>query len=208
MRVTLQPSGAVLEIQPGERILDGARRLGYDCPQSCRNGNCHVCAALLVEGRVEQAGKVHDHGEFYTCIAASLEDCVLLWDGVLALGELPVRSLSCQVIVCREVGGDTWRAREAGRILGFLCLDGEDLDQLYLLPGEFRRGIGSLLLAKAKELSPERLHLFTFQRNAAARAFYERHGFRLVDLNDGERNEEGEPDALYEWRSSFSNGGL
>ena len=28
MRVTLQPSGAVLEIQPGERILDGARRLG------------------------------------------------------------------------------------------------------------------------------------------------------------------------------------
>ena len=92
MRVTLQPSGAVLEIQPGERILDGARRLGYDCPQSCRNGNCHVCAALLVEGRVEQAGKVHDHGEFYTCIAEPLEDCVLLWDGVLALGELPVQT--------------------------------------------------------------------------------------------------------------------
>ncbi|HCS46680.1 MAG TPA: CDP-6-deoxy-delta-3,4-glucoseen reductase, partial [Pseudomonas sp.] len=69
MRVTLQPSGAVLEILPGERILDGARRLGYECPQSCRNGNCHVCAALLVEGRVEQAGNVRDHGEFYTCIA-------------------------------------------------------------------------------------------------------------------------------------------
>ena len=50
MKVTLQPSGAVLEIQAGERILDGARRLGYDCPQSCRNGNCHICAALLVEG--------------------------------------------------------------------------------------------------------------------------------------------------------------
>ena len=104
----------------------------------------------------------------------------------------------------RLATGETWVAREAGRILGFLCLDGEDLDQLYLLPGEFRRGIGSLLLAKAKERSPERLHLFTFQRNMAARAFYERHGFRLVDLNDGERNEENEPDALYEWRRSFS----
>ncbi|BCB21086.1 GNAT family N-acetyltransferase [Bosea sp. ANAM02] len=104
----------------------------------------------------------------------------------------------------RLATGETWVAREAGRILGFLCLDGEDLDQLYLLPGQFRRGIGSLLLVKAKERSPERLHLFTFQRNAAARAFYERHGFRLVDLNDGERNEEGEPDALYEWRRSFS----
>lgn len=30
MRVTLQPSGAVLETLPGERILDAARRLGYE----------------------------------------------------------------------------------------------------------------------------------------------------------------------------------
>ena len=104
----------------------------------------------------------------------------------------------------RLAAGETWVAREAGRILGFLCLDGEDLDQLYLLPGQFRRGLGSLLLAKARERSPERLTLFTFQRNSAARAFYERHGFRLVDLNDGARNEEGEPDAFYEWRRSFS----
>lgn len=108
----------------------------------------------------------------------------------------------------RLASGETWVAREAGRILGFLALDGEDLDQLYLLPGQLRRGIGSLLLAKARERSPERLTLFTFQRNTAARAFYERHGFRLVDLNDGDRNEEGEPDALYEWRRSFSEEGL
>lgn len=112
------------------------------------------------------------------------------------------------IATVRLASGETWVAREAGRILGFLCLDGEGLDQLYLLPGAFRRGIGSLLLAKARERSPERLHLFTFQRNAAARAFYERHGFRLVDLNDGDRNEEGEPDALYEWRRSFSDGAL
>lgn len=111
MRVTLQPSGAVLDTLPGERILDAARRLGYECPQSCRNGNCHICGALLVEGRVEQAGNVQDHGEFYTCIALPLEDCVVLWDGVLALGELPVRSLACQLTECVEVGGDVWRVR-------------------------------------------------------------------------------------------------
>jgi CDP-4-dehydro-6-deoxyglucose reductase len=35
----------------------------------------------------------------------------VLWDGVLALGELPVRSLSCQVVECIEVGGDVWRVR-------------------------------------------------------------------------------------------------
>jgi|EndMetStandDraft_6_1072998.scaffolds.fasta_scaffold82629_2 ribosomal protein S18 acetylase RimI-like enzyme len=112
------------------------------------------------------------------------------------------------IATARLARGETWVAREAGRILGFLCLDGEDLDQLYLLPGQFRRGIGSLLLAKAKECSPERLQLFTFQRNMAARAFYEGHGFRLVDLSDGERNEEGEPDVLYEWHRSFSDEAL
>jgi CDP-4-dehydro-6-deoxyglucose reductase len=111
MQVTLQPSGAVLALKPGERILDAARRLGYDCPQSCRNGNCHVCAALLVEGRVRQDGQERDHGELFTCIAEPLEDCVLLWDGVLALGELPVRTLACQLTECVEVGGDVWRVR-------------------------------------------------------------------------------------------------
>lgn len=109
MNVTLQPSGAVLQVQPGERILDAARRLGYECPQSCRNGNCHLCAALLVEGRVEQSGVVHDHGEVFTCLAEPLEDCLLLWDGVLAPGELPLREITCQVTRCAPVGGDVHR---------------------------------------------------------------------------------------------------
>ncbi|WP_426143683.1 CDP-6-deoxy-delta-3,4-glucoseen reductase [Pseudomonas sp. DWP3-1-2] len=109
MRVTLQPSGAVLETLPGERILDAAQRLGYDCPQSCRNGNCHVCSALLVHGRVLQAGEELTHGEIYTCLAEPLEACEVLWDGVLPLGELPVRTFACQLSECVEVGGDVWR---------------------------------------------------------------------------------------------------
>lgn len=111
MNVTLNPSGAVLQVQPRERILDAARRLGYDCPQSCRNGNCHICAALLVEGRVQQNGVELSHGELFTCLAEPLEDCVLHWDGVLAPGELPVRELVCQVAACDELGGDVFRLR-------------------------------------------------------------------------------------------------
>ena len=42
MKVTLQPSGHVIELLPGERIIDAVRRLGFDAPQSCRNGNCHI----------------------------------------------------------------------------------------------------------------------------------------------------------------------
>jgi CDP-4-dehydro-6-deoxyglucose reductase len=111
MNVTLKPSGAVLAVQPRERILDAARRLGYDCPQSCRNGNCHICAALLVEGRVLQGGVELSQGELFACLAEPLQDCVLHWDGVLAPGELPVRELACQVVACDELGGDVFRLR-------------------------------------------------------------------------------------------------
>jgi CDP-4-dehydro-6-deoxyglucose reductase len=111
MKVTLNPSGAVLEVQPRERILDAARRLGYDCPQSCRNGNCHICAALLVEGRVQQNGLELTEGDLFTCLAEPLEDCVLHWDGVLAPGELPVCELACQVVACDDLGGDVFRLR-------------------------------------------------------------------------------------------------
>ncbi|KAF1052465.1 MAG: Terephthalate 1,2-dioxygenase, reductase component 1 [Stenotrophomonas maltophilia] len=149
MKVTLQPSGAQLELRPGERILDGARRLGYECPQSCRNGNCHVCSALLVEGRVRQAGEVRDHGELYTCLAEPLEDCVLLWDGVLAPGELPLRKLACQVTLCEDVGGDVFRVRlrapagkppryHAGQYLMIRRDDGQSAFSLASAPHEGR----------------------------------------------------------------------
>ncbi|MFJ6463400.1 GNAT family N-acetyltransferase [Streptomyces sp. NPDC091387] len=102
---------------------------------------------------------------------------------------------------------DVWVAElhEEGdgvEIVGFVSVDGEELEQLYLSPGAQRRGIGTLLLAKAREHSPGGLALYAFQRNAGARAFYERHGFTAVEFNDGSRNEEGEPDVRYRWTAS------
>ena len=70
--------------------------------------------------------------------------------------------------------------------------------QLYVHPGAQGRGVGSALLDLAKTTG-DRLQLWTFQRNLAARRFYERHGFVLVEETDGARNEEREPDALYRW---------
>ncbi len=96
-------------------------------------------------------------------------------------------------------GSMVWVAESGGRIVGFFALKGEELEQLYIHPEYFRRGVGQQLLAKARELSPERLHLFTFQRNTRARAFYEAHGFMATVFSDGSRNEEHEPDVKYEW---------
>lgn len=85
---------------------------------------------------------------------------------------------------------------------GFVSLDGQELEHLYLRPDVRRRGIGTLLLEKARELSPGGLALHTFQRNTAARSFYERHGFTAVAFDDGGRNEENEPDVRYRWSPS------
>lgn len=87
----------------------------------------------------------------------------------------------------------------AQEILGFAALEDDMLEHLYLLPGARRQGIGTRLLEEARAAAPEGLSLNVFQRNEGAIAFYVRHGFELVDTDDGSRNEENEPDATYRW---------
>ncbi|MET8172084.1 GNAT family N-acetyltransferase [Streptomyces clavifer] len=100
-------------------------------------------------------------------------------------------------------GSRTWVAEDgAGELLGFASLDGDELDQLYLRPDALRRGIGTRLLDRVKAASRGELSLYTFRRNTAACAFYERHGFVAVAYDDGSRNEEREPDVQYRWTAA------
>lgn len=71
-------------------------------------------------------------------------------------------------------------AEREGRMVGFVAATRESISQLYVRSGEQRRGIGAQLLGWAKAQSAGRLWLFTFARNHGARAFYEKHGFRIV----------------------------
>src|SRR5262245_1312597 len=57
---------------------------------------------------------------------------------------------------------EVWVAREGGRIVGMMALNANHLDHLYLLPGHYRRGIGSALLEKAKSLRPGTITLYAF----------------------------------------------
>jgi putative acetyltransferase len=83
-------------------------------------------------------------------------------------------------------------------VIGFIAFRRGWIDQLYVLPLWQGRSVGQDLLRIAKAASPS-LQLWTFQRNAAARRFYERQGFVSVMQTDGSRNEEREPDVLYRW---------
>ena len=86
-----------------------------------------------------------------------------------------------------------------GTVVGFMSLRDDDLDHLYVRPDRHDRGIGSRFVDLAKELRPDGLGLYTFQVNARARRFYERRGFVVAWLGNGESNEERQPDVRYAW---------
>jgi GNAT superfamily N-acetyltransferase len=93
---------------------------------------------------------------------------------------------------------ETWVAELNGQVTGFAALSGHWLEHLYVAPDAQGHGIGSALLAQAKEVRPS-LSLHVFQLNTGGRRFYERHGFTVKTLGDGSDNEENIPDAHYEW---------
>ena len=94
---------------------------------------------------------------------------------------------------------EVWVAELEGEIVGFAALSGDLLSHLYVHPAAQRRGVGTALLGLVKAERPNGFRLWTFQRNEAARRFYERNGCQIVQLTDGSGNEEKEPDVLYEW---------
>ena len=83
------------------------------------------------------------------------------------------------------------------RMVGFIAASPVSISQLHVRVGFHRRGIGSQLLDWAKARSSGSLWLYTFARNAAARSFYERHGFRIVAR--GHEPEWDLDDIRYEW---------
>ncbi|MCG8346617.1 MAG: GNAT family N-acetyltransferase [Chloroflexales bacterium] len=92
----------------------------------------------------------------------------------------------------------------AGKIVGMMALSDDGalrwIDHLYLHPSAVNQGLGAALLQIALRELPPPIRLYTFQANAAARRFYERHGFQAIAFGDGSGNEEHAPDVLYERR--------
>ena len=91
-----------------------------------------------------------------------------------------------------------WGAFDRDILTGLIAFHDDWIEQLYVLPAVQGQGIGTALLKVAQRASA-RLQLWTFQRNARARQFYEARGFVLVEQTDGSSNEENEPDARYLW---------
>ena len=86
--------------------------------------------------------------------------------------------------------------------VGFHCLLGDVVDQLFVAPESQGQGIGSALLCDVMALRPVGFTLRTFRANRRARAFYEARG--LVAIEFGRSEAENEPDVTYRWHPAPS----
>jgi ribosomal protein S18 acetylase RimI-like enzyme len=94
-----------------------------------------------------------------------------------------------------------WVYEHNGIPLGFLAIQGEFIDRLYVDPAYHREGIGQALLMKARQLLPKHMWLYTHVANKMARAFYEKNGF-VVEKFGVSPEPESEPDVEYHWRAN------
>jgi len=106
------------------------------------------------------------------------------------------RAFFRKIVVAERV---TVAESDAG-IVGFISETDGWVSHLYVHPGHLRSGIGRALLRSAQGRQRS-LRLWCFQKNRRGRRFYEANGFTPVELTDGSRNEEGEPDILYAWQT-------
>ena len=96
-----------------------------------------------------------------------------------------------------------WGAFDGDAMTGMIAFHDDWIEQLYVLPEAQGGASAPPCLTVAKRAS-DRLQLWTFQRNAQARRFYQARGFALVEQTDGAGNEEKEPDARYLWTRALA----
>lgn len=84
-----------------------------------------------------------------------------------------------------------------GKVQGFIGLDGEYIEGIFVSDEMQSRGIGKSLLDYAKSRKSE-LRLNVYQKNTRAIRFYQREGFSI--LSEGLDEAVGEKDYLMVWK--------
>ncbi|MBP3962767.1 GNAT family N-acetyltransferase [Paenibacillus lignilyticus] len=119
-----------------------------------------------------------------------------------AIGQKALHSVKDHIYFLNSILPERFHVELALRgeeVVGIIAYNESEVSQLYIHIDHLGSGIGQTLLNKAKEQSSGRLRLYTFEVNAIAQRFYEKHGFKVIAR--GHENEENLPDILYEWVS-------
>lgn len=92
-----------------------------------------------------------------------------------------------------------WIAKADNFIVGFLALEKNFIDQLYIHKKFQGLGLGSFWVEKAKLIYPNYLELYTFACNEEAISFYKMHKFKIIEK--GIAPDEKMPDVKMRWDS-------
>lgn len=99
-----------------------------------------------------------------------------------------------------RVGADEmWVAVRGTRVVGYARFGPGWLDDLYVLPDEAGRGVGTALLDVVKARLSGGFCLWVFVSNAPAREFYSGRGLVELEHTDGQSNPERTPDLKMAW---------
>jgi len=93
-----------------------------------------------------------------------------------------------------------WTAKNNAEIIGFVALQQNFIDQLYIHENFQSKGLGGFWVEQAKTIYPEFLELYTFAANVKAIAFYEKHGFEIIER--GIAPDEKMPDVKMRWEAA------
>lgn len=98
-----------------------------------------------------------------------------------------------------QPGRDLWVAVRGEMLLGFVLLEGEWVNLLFVHPDRPARGVGTALLDLVKSLRACGFGLRVYQRNDQARVFYRKHGLIELERTDGSGYRDAEPDLQMAW---------
>lgn len=85
-QMTIEETGAVLDVRPNETLLNALERHGYRPDFSCRAGACGACRLQMLAGQVDPVGEAlsdaeRDEGYVLSCIARPIGDVTIASGG-------------------------------------------------------------------------------------------------------------------------------
>jgi putative acetyltransferase len=88
-----------------------------------------------------------------------------------------------------------------GRAVGFLALEKHTIQALYIKKDFQGLGFGQAAIRFVQKQFQE-LGLWVLQSNIDAQRFYQRLGFQLVEISDGQDNDYNLPNIFYSWKAA------
>lgn len=144
--VQLAGSGRAFDVEPGETVLDAARRAGLALPYSCLSGSCGSCKGQIISGAVDYpynpptalSAAERAAGQALLCQAVPADDLTLAIREVEAIAGIPIRQLAVKVAAKNRLCDDVMELKLLpARREAFNYLPGQYLD--ILLPEGKRR---------------------------------------------------------------------